>query len=896
MGYTLPDWVDEILEFIGINFPNVDEDDYREMADALREFADRFETHGGDAHQAVSRVLSSSEGWAVDSLQDHWGKVKSSHLDQVPAVARLFATACDTVAVIIEGLKRKAEIELGYMAASLGISVGLAFVTGGLSAFIGAAQMAAMRELIRRLIKEAQEEIVDRLIAEVTEPVTNKLTAMTEDMILDIAEDAIALPPGGGGGGDADSGGGGEQGGPSGMNLNSAGSGGSGGGGGGGRMKIDTDEFDNGAKKMSGHAKDLDSNSLASLRRAQNAFGRTKGRDPFTQVFESMLSGAFSGTEKAAKKVIKHVKDDVPNGITAMSRNHKRNEQNVADALKAIDPKADGKSPGGLTPMRPQGRNVPGTNAKPPSPELSQKARPDEAKCKNGDPIDMATGQMLQSQTDLVLPGVLPLAIERTHLSGYAHGRFFGPSWASSLDERLELTGERGQLWWHRVDGSSLQYDHAPDLIGEQVLPREGRRIPLTCVQGSSAWDLAVTDPRTGLTRRFLPAPETDGVWWLTEIEDRNGNGISIDRDDDGTPTAVRHDAGYHVEVSCEDGLVGGIALRTPDGPTQVMRYGYDGDRNLTDVVNSSGLPLRFGYDDQHRITSWTDRNDSIYQYVYDERGRVARTVGPEGFLSSQVHYDAENRTTRYTDSTGAVTTYHLNHLGQVVAETDPLGHTVHSEWDRHDNLISRTDPLGNTTTFTYDDADNLTAVDRPDGTRVTTEYNRLHLPTEVTAPGGAVWRQEYDGRGNRTAVTAPDGATTRFTHDSAGAVNGITDALGAETRVTSNPAGLPLTLTDPLGAETLCVRDAFGRPIAVTDATGATTRMEWTVEGKPSRRIAPDGTEETWTWDGEGNCLTHTDPAGGRSAFTTHTSTNSSAVPRPMERATPSPTTPSCG
>ncbi len=871
MGYVLPGWLDEILDFIGINFPNVDEDDYREMADAMREFADRFEGHGGDAHQAVSRLLSSSEGWAVDSLQQHWSKVKTSHLDEIPAVARVFATACDTVAEVVFWLKRKAEIEMGYMAASIGIAVGLSVVTGGLSALVGAAQAAAMRELIRRLIKEAQEEIVDRLIAELSEPVTAKVEAMAEDMILDIADDALALPPGTGDGGGPDAGGG--QQGASGMNLNSAsgpsgGGTGGGGGGGGGRMKIDTVEFDGGADSLSRHGQDLKSNASASLNRAQGAFSRSRGRDPFTQVFDGMLDGALSGTKKVLDKVGRHVTDGVPNGIRTMSRNHKENERSVTDSLRSIDSRADGKGPSSVSGPSASGRNLPGSSGKPPSPELSQRGRAGEDRCLNGDPIDMASGQMFQSQTDLALPGVLPLVIERTHLSGYGHGRFFGPSWASTVDERLELVGAGHELWWHRADGSSLQYDHAPDLIGEEVTPREGHRIPLTCVQGSSAWDLAVTDPRTGLIRRFLPAPEEEGVWWLAEVEDRNGNGVSIDREDDGTPVAVRHDAGYHVDVTCEDGLVAGIALRTPDGPTQVMAYRYDTDRNLTGVVNSSGLPLRFGYDDAHRITSWTDRNDSTYQYVYDERGRVARTVGPEGYLSAELTYDTENRITRYTDSTGAVTTYHLNHLGQVVAETDPLGHTTHSEWDRHDNLVSRTDALGHTTSFTYDRSDNLTAVERPDGTRITTAYNRLHQPTEVTAPDGAVWRQEFDTRGNRTAMVAPDGATTRFAHDSTGAVATVTDPVDAGTRRANNPAGLPLAVTDPVGAETVCTRDAFGRPVSVTDATGATTRMEWTVEGKPSRRIAPDGTEETWAWDGEGNCLSHTDPNGGASAF----------------------------
>jgi RHS repeat-associated protein len=868
MGYVLPGWVDEILDFIGINWPNVDEDDYREMADAMREFADDFEGHGADAHQTVSRILSSSEGWAVDSLQEYWGKVKGSHLDEVPNLARLFANACDVVADIIFGMKTKAEIELGAMAASIGISLGLAVVTGGLSALIGAAETAAMRQLIRRIIKEAEEEIVDRLLAEVTEPITGKLEQLTEDMIFEVVNDAIQLPAGdGSGGGHGGNGGGGKHGG---MTLDSAHGGGGHGGGGGGKMQIDTVEFDNGADKLGRHGEDMHSSGSSTLGRAKSAFGRTRGKDPFTQAFDSVLHGAINGTEKALKKVSTHLAKAVPNGIRTMSTNHKRNEQSIVDDLKSIDPKADGNSrPGGGHGVDGMKKwNAPGSKIKLSGSKLSQWARAARCKLFGGDPIDMASGEMFQSQTDLVLPGVLPLVVERTHISSYRQGHFFGPSWTSTFDERL-ARGDGG-LWWHRTDGSSMIYDREPDMLGDQVWPVEGERIPLTCVMEGSQYALAIADPRTGLTRHFREAPEGDpGVWWLAEVEDRNGNGLSIDRAGDGTPTAVRHDAGYHVEVATdEDGLVTGIALRTPDSPVQVMRYGYDGDRNLTDVINSSGLPLKFGYDTDHRITSWTDRNDSTFQYVYDEQGRVVQTVGPDGYLSSRLAFDSDANTTRYTDSLGAVTVYRMNERGQVIAETNPLGHTAYSEWDQHDNLLSRTDPLGNVTAYTYDDAGDLTVVERPDGTRIATEYNRLHLPTGVTTPDGAVWRQEFDARGNRTAVTAADGTTTRFTHDSTGAVSVVTDAAGTETRISSDPAGLPLTVTAPGGAETHCVRDAFGRPVSVTDALGATTRMEWTVEGKPSRRIAPDGTEEGWTWDGEGNCLTHTDANGGESSF----------------------------
>ncbi|MGD9482220.1 hypothetical protein WDH52_02995 [Streptomyces sp. TRM70308] len=38
MGYVLPDGADAMLDLIGVGWPNVDEDDYRDMANDLRDF------------------------------------------------------------------------------------------------------------------------------------------------------------------------------------------------------------------------------------------------------------------------------------------------------------------------------------------------------------------------------------------------------------------------------------------------------------------------------------------------------------------------------------------------------------------------------------------------------------------------------------------------------------------------------------------------------------------------------------------------------------------------------------------------------------------------------------------------------------------------------------------
>jgi RHS repeat-associated protein len=309
------------------------------------------------------------------------------------------------------------------------------------------------------------------------------------------------------------------------------------------------------------------------------------------------------------------------------------------------------------------------------------------------------------------------------------------------------------------------------------------------------------------------------------------------------------------------------------DGTDQeILRYGYT-DGYLTEVINSSGLPLQFAYDESGRVTSWTDTNGSRYEYEYDDQDRCIAEGGIEGHVALRLDYDGTDpetglRVTTATTSTGAVHRYVNNDAHQVVAEIDPLGAATRFERDRYNRLLSRTDPLGRTTRFEYDEAGRLSRVVRPDGREATAEYNDLGLPVRVTAPDRTSVRQEYDGRGNRVAVTHPSGATTHYTYDDRGHMTSATDALGHATRIRSNAAGLPVEITNPLGATSGVDRDAFGRPLALTDPLGAITRLEWTPEGKPARRIEADGSEESWTYDGEGNCVSHTDAMGGVSRF----------------------------
>ncbi|WP_405991252.1 putative T7SS-secreted protein [Streptomyces sp. NBC_00986] len=491
--------------------------------------------------------------------------------------------------------------------------------------------------------------------------------------------------------------------------------------------------------------------------------------------------------------------------------------------------------------------------------------RPEETVCER-DPIDVATGHMVLPQTDLSLPGSLPLVLKRSFNSAYRSGRWFGPTWSSTVDQRLEIDAEGVVLI--AEDGLLLTYPHpAPGL---PTLPDHGPRWPLNREDGG----YTITDPDSGRVRHFADSGADLAV--LEQLDDRNGNWITFEYDAEGAPLGIAHSGGHELRFTTAHGRITALHLTTGaagDGPAQeILRYGYT-DGHLTEVTNSSGIPLHFDCDEHGRITSWTDTNGSRFDYVYDDRDRCTHQSGVAGHLNSAFTYDTTapetgDRVTAITNSRGHTARYLVNDRAQVTAEIDETGSVTRYRRDRHNRLLSRADPLGHTTAFRYDETGNLLTVTRPDGREARAEYNELGLPTRLVNPDGTTVRQSYDDRGNRTSVTDSLGHTTHFTYNEAGHLTTVADPFGLTTTIRCDRTGLPLEITDPLGRVSRYERDSFGRPVTLTDPTGAVTRLAWTTEGHLSHRTAPDGTTESWTYDGEGNCTTHTDALGGVSHF----------------------------
>ena len=86
--------------------------------------------------------------------------------------------------------------------------------------------------------------------------------------------------------------------------------------------------------------------------------------------------------------------------------------------------------------------------------------RGNECKLPGMEPVDMATGAMIDSATDVRIGGMLPMVVARNTDSGMDTSRVFGPGWNTTLDCRIEILP--GQVLMMTPDGALLEFPPAP--------------------------------------------------------------------------------------------------------------------------------------------------------------------------------------------------------------------------------------------------------------------------------------------------------------------------------------------------------------------------------------------------------------------------------------------------
>lgn len=80
MAIELPGAVVSFLQFIGVNWPQVNEDKVREFASHIKEFADNLDQTHQAASSTVQRIGEAYQGAGYEALLAKWEQLSRSHM------------------------------------------------------------------------------------------------------------------------------------------------------------------------------------------------------------------------------------------------------------------------------------------------------------------------------------------------------------------------------------------------------------------------------------------------------------------------------------------------------------------------------------------------------------------------------------------------------------------------------------------------------------------------------------------------------------------------------------------------------------------------------------------------------------------------------------------------
>ncbi|MFJ9432553.1 RHS repeat-associated core domain-containing protein [Streptomyces sp. NPDC101490] len=500
----------------------------------------------------------------------------------------------------------------------------------------------------------------------------------------------------------------------------------------------------------------------------------------------------------------------------------------------------------------------------------------------SGDPVDLASGMLTDTRTDLAVSGDLgSVQVDRSYWQGDTRSRAFGVGRDLSYNVFFSSKKEYEQVDLYMPGGVKVHMVRTSpgtgytDAVFEPLDTQSGFRGAKLINDRAGKWELRFRDGAVWIFPQYRP---------LQEIRDRHGNAVRITRMDDNGKQGpvVRVDApgGRWVKFSYDEQL---RVSKARDNTGRSVLYGYDAAGRLATVTDPAGKQSTYTYDGtSNRIATATDARGITYlNNEYDGDGRVRRQVLPEGAEYVFVYRkDATGNVTatEVMQPGGAVRRVEFDALGHGLADTQaygtPLARRTVFQRGPANRVDSVTDPFGRRSDITYDTNGNVTSVTRLAGTAnarssATTVYDGpFDQPTKVTDPLGAVTLNTYDPAGNAATITDPEGRTTTFTYRPDGQTASAEDATGAVTRYHYSDGTL-VSVEDPMGRTAGRFTDAAGRVTVLTDTTGSRTMMAYDRLNQPTRTTDPLGQALAFGYDANGNLTSLTDARGNASTWT---------------------------
>jgi RHS repeat-associated protein len=524
---------------------------------------------------------------------------------------------------------------------------------------------------------------------------------------------------------------------------------------------------------------------------------------------------------------------------------------------------------------------------------------------KCGDPVNCATGNFYETQTDLAVGGRgVGLDLTRTYNSqAAAEGvtGIFGHGWSSSFTDHVIAEKEAATV----DSGSGGTVTFAQRKGGEFVAPNwtQAKLTGSSTVGYSLILENQVKYQFEGSTGRLQSLTDRNGnrttlaynkAGQLETITDPAGRKITLAYNGEGLVESAKDPMGHTAKYEYEEGTLKSVTLPGETKARWQYHYGeahqmttmidgrggetsneYNAFHQLTAQNDPAGHKLKFEYEAFHTVitNNTTGSVTSEWFNSFDEPTSITHGFGTESANTDTLSYDTSGNLLSRTDGDNHTATWTYNSEGDMTSETNPDNDQTKWTYDGTHDILTSTNPTGEKTTVTRNAQGGAEIVERPapGGSMQTTtyHYNANGEVTSAVDPLKHTWTYEYDSEGDRTAAIDPEGDkyTFGYNEDSYETSHVTPDGniKGGEvaqytTKIERDAQNRATLVTDPLGHTIKYTYDGDGNLETLTDGEGHKTTNVYNADDQPTEVKEPNGTVTEAEYDGEGHVVAQID------------------------------------
>jgi hypothetical protein len=167
VGLQLPDWLTEPLSWIGLDWPQADEEKLFEAGQAWIDFSTQLSPAAAHANSAATNVWSTNDGPASDAFKTWWNDDNGPNrrLADDMVAAMVIGGALILFAAITLALKIMFIVQLIILAVQVAVAIAAAIPSLGASTATIPAFIAATRLVCAKLIHRVVDDIIMKSIA-----------------------------------------------------------------------------------------------------------------------------------------------------------------------------------------------------------------------------------------------------------------------------------------------------------------------------------------------------------------------------------------------------------------------------------------------------------------------------------------------------------------------------------------------------------------------------------------------------------------------------------------------------------------------------------------------------------------------------------------------------------